>query len=441
MKSVYNFKTKTIMLTASLILSIVASELILNFITKPFFEPKVDIAEKNDNRYDDIYEYFNSQEQKKDIIAIGDSFTNGGNVSVESSYPHQLFLELEKKYSVYNLGICEDTSKGVLIRLKDFYSKRPKKDNIVILLVGAADYFFEEDEKFTTSYQNVLKYGGVPIEEFQGKLEKTNNFISNLKTFKMIKFVLREVFNQHDESLIKNESEIESCYQAQNKKVCLEAYLKKKILNADSLDNINKTQFEILKLIKLNKKYSKNVESSIVEDLLTISDIHPKALAILDLGYNIFAYSTKQSEISIQNNIIPRLEQNYFKEKAYIDKMAPNELEKFANIFSSFKKVSNNIDELSNRQFKNFTEIANLVQSNNGELILMTYPLQYEIVNQNVRKIAKERELKLVDLEMRFKEMMARGTPTEDLIGDWEHCTPLGYSVIAKELKPIIMTP
>lgn len=441
MKSVYNLKTKTIMLAASFILSIAASELILNSITKPFFEPKVDLAEEVDKRYDDIYEHFNSQDQKKDIIAIGDSFTNGGNVSLKSSYPHQLFLELEKKYSVFNLGICEDTSKGVLIRLKDFYSKRPMKDNIVILLVGAADYFFEEDEKFITTYQNVLKYGGVPIEEVQGKLEKTNNFISNLKTFKMIKFVLREVFNQHDETLIKNELEIESCYKTENKKICLETYLKKKILNADSLDNINKTQFEILKLIKLNKKYSKNVESSIVEDLLTISDIHPKALAVLDLGYNIFAYSTKQSGLSIQNDIIPRLEKNYFKEKEYIDQRAPSELEKFANIFSSFKKVSNNIGELSNRQFKNFTEIANLVQSNGGELILMTYPLQYEMVNKNVRKLAKQRELKLVDLEMIFKEMMSSGTPTEDLIGDWEHCTPLGYSVIAKELKPIIMPP
>lgn len=78
------------------------------------------------------------------ILSLGDSFTYGGNVSFEQTYPYilQTILareNLSREFTVVNAGVCEHNSRQVLARLPDFINKY--KPNMVLLLVGATDRF------------------------------------------------------------------------------------------------------------------------------------------------------------------------------------------------------------------------------------------------------------------------------------------------------------
>lgn len=128
-----------------------------------------------------------------EIITIGDSFTNGGNVHWNETYPFQLFTKLDKKIPVSNLGICEDTTKGSYMRLEDYYKKNLKngKKTIVIALVGAADMFFDSGAEFESIYKKYVNEGYVTTETIPFKVEEDLNFFQKLKTVKVIKFLFK----------------------------------------------------------------------------------------------------------------------------------------------------------------------------------------------------------------------------------------------------------
>lgn len=76
----------------------------------------------------------------KTIIALGDSLTEGYQLSQEESYPSQLEDLLKTNgytdYKVVNAGISGDTSLGVLNRKEWIAGQSPE---IVILVIGAND--------------------------------------------------------------------------------------------------------------------------------------------------------------------------------------------------------------------------------------------------------------------------------------------------------------
>ena len=126
-KNIKSFLIKITFFCLSLAISIAACEVALNFLLKKYQMPYTYASVPNTHhkgfneermrRHEDIYEMYNSLPSNLEIITIGDSFTNGGNVEWEQSYPFRLFEKLDKRFPVSNMGICEDTTKGTYMRL------------------------------------------------------------------------------------------------------------------------------------------------------------------------------------------------------------------------------------------------------------------------------------------------------------------------------------
>lgn len=79
-------------------------------------------------------------------------------------------------------------------------------------------------------------------------------------------------------------------------------------------------------------------------------------------------------------------------------------------------------------------QIISEIQSQQAKMILMTYPLGYTDINANIRALAVEMQVPLLDLEKEFAQLYTQGLSKAELIGDWEHCTPAGYKIIANLL-------
>jgi hypothetical protein len=104
------------------------------------------------------------------VFALGDSYTQGIGVGVDSSYPFQLDLLLNlddkgnysKKYGVVNLALGPYGSKQQLIALKRF-AKSLRKPNIVLYLGCSNDYsddlLFEAGIRHKNIVVNNPRYG------------------------------------------------------------------------------------------------------------------------------------------------------------------------------------------------------------------------------------------------------------------------------------------
>lgn len=98
--------------------------------------------------------------KEKNIVSLGDSFTFGGLLDKESTYPALLDTYLgDEKYniSVINYGMCERTSRDVLESLPSVYNFNDP--DILILLVGAAnrftaDPYYSDFNDFLTSKES-----------------------------------------------------------------------------------------------------------------------------------------------------------------------------------------------------------------------------------------------------------------------------------------------
>ncbi|MDP2090727.1 MAG: arylesterase [Candidatus Gracilibacteria bacterium] len=81
----------------------------------------------------------NKLEQKKTILALGDSLTAGLGVDVSENYPSKLEKKLAENgynYKIVNAGISGDTSDGLKSRVGLYLDLKPE---IVILVIGGND--------------------------------------------------------------------------------------------------------------------------------------------------------------------------------------------------------------------------------------------------------------------------------------------------------------
>lgn len=107
------------------------------------------------------------------ILSLGDSMTAAGE---KSFYPEQLQNILSKslpnkKITVFNKGVPSFSSKNILFNLEKNLDKY--QPDIVTIMIGTNDW------------------GPVKYEEFAGI--KSTDFLSNLKTYKLYKFLLKSV--------------------------------------------------------------------------------------------------------------------------------------------------------------------------------------------------------------------------------------------------------
>ena len=460
-KFIKSFSLKFAIFTVSLVLSVTLCEFFLNHLLNKYqmaytFEARGSatnsrLSNEEARRHDNIYEIYKTSNKNFEVVTIGDSFTNGGNVSWQETYPFQLFVDLEKEIPVSNMGICEDTTKGTYLRLKDYFEnkKNVSRKTIVVAMIGVADMFYDSGEEFEEFYKNFIGGRHISSETMAFKIEDRLSGIEKLKTYKMIQFM----YKWAEEKIIKTSeaTEKENILLTKFHKCFSENGEARKTCFSDSYsgiasvlkDGYNKKYFRLLldAIISANSTGKTANNEQIVEDLLTAIYSFPKMLAIPDVIYNLASYTTLQSKYSLKDDILPIMKSTLIDHRDFFEDIEKGEdqINKISSLVKSVEgwiKTTDNANKIQNNYYE---KIIELTHKHSGEVIFLTYPLDYKDINNKILGLKNNKGVHVVDVYKVFSDLQNKGMSEDDLIGDWEHCTPHGYDVIAQAVSEKIL--
>ena len=183
-----------------------------------------------------------SNSQTFNILCLGDSFTYGWGVETAYSYPKQLEGMLNngnliRRFNVINLAVPGSNSSQHLKYLEDILSKY-RKLSLIIILTGVNDGWNLADS-------NIYKF----INKKQDKLNliniKLRIFLSNFRTYKMLKAILLNLKGKAPESEISPFKQLPG-YENIDKGIL------KQLLEYNLTQLVDLAKFNNLKIILLN---------------------------------------------------------------------------------------------------------------------------------------------------------------------------------------------
>jgi lysophospholipase L1-like esterase len=168
---------KVLLLTISLIVSLFTLEILMRIVGDLYQESRVTKSKEvkvfKSKRYERSGEL---QDIPLKILTLGDSFTFGGLVKENETYPRQLEDLIKKKTKIQNIdvingGMCERTSRDILNSLPIAINLH--NPDYIILLVGAANRFTPEPY----------------IKDVEGHWDSIRRGFYSLRVYKMFRFI------------------------------------------------------------------------------------------------------------------------------------------------------------------------------------------------------------------------------------------------------------
>jgi len=421
------------------------------------------------------------------ILCVGDSYTYGGAVSFEETYPSLLqnmldASDLPPKFKVYNGGICEYNSRQLLNRLPKFIKTyRPR---IVVLLDGASNRY------------NFALYD-MHGNTFMG-------FIKSLRIYKMAKIISLNLIQRSFKSKVKRlEQGFPKSMHVQQGE---DGYL----LRQPGSDWLDAHVFSIVSPEDVKTTYDKvrfyynngNIEEALslcktslqenpsAVDLLSImayiysktnrieeaQALHDQAFQIqpnsqLVSAYRAYFYENlvihssqdrKKSEIieyclkAIESDpfygypnywaliTVFKLQSKY--DADYIldffnglieTHPALMESKLFLNYYNYFKNTQEWEGHIEKWLTEDLEKIVKLCKKNNITLIIQNYPYSYTMANQALKNTASTHSLDFVDNYSVFKKLINQAN-YNDYFYDDEHCTKKGHYIMAENVFHVL---
>lgn len=435
---------KLLLFSISLIVSIISVEIILHLLVNKTNLPRVyhDVAEynlydseeagKTDYKRDHSFEIYDSK-SNLEVLCLGDSFTNGGNTFGDNSYPYKLFLKFEKKITVRNLGVCASTTEQIANRIQDFFSSdqySPKKRYVIAIMAGSADVFANKNLVQTIQ--------GLNISQDQKWVGMKNNDLPSLGPNALSNFYFYRILyllgNEIENIFFKTQSSflgpiafstngLETCRaknDGKDRANCLAGMLK-----SDSYKNVSQGMKEhlIIRFLLEEKTFKSSEVTSILQDFMIIAKHEPRLLERDYLIMNLLGLVKLQDVVTYQEL------------SDFIESNSSSLSEKTKSINAELRKNSeywyNNLRGLNSQRNIYWNKIFQIAKNYNSEVIIMNYPLPYKSTNGYLANMSSEKGAEFIDLEKIF--LSSRSGETE-LLDDWEHCSPEGYSLIADKL-------
>lgn len=434
-----NIKFKLLLLLISTSLSVLCVEVYvrsrINTLNAPALFSQYKEYKLNEAEYAGREEYIRdyslehfSGEGEFELLFLGDSFTNGGNVEWESSYPFQLFKRLENRVSVRNLGVCSSTTFGASQRLREFINSQEYNKNkkyILGVMVGSADFLANEKEI------PIVEIDKEKIKNVNMNNIKTKSFFTRSYFLRMLAFIYNEfetffhekklTFSGHYKFLKKfDECSVDETYR------CEIEILK------NAKKETKKDEFELLLYLSQKKLSKKNSHGSLeIAKMLNLNimliETFPELMERDDLVMSTLSLIRLQSKFSTQDVIERLRKQN---QKASLVSMNKNN-----ELFLAASKWVKDEEKILSNSKKALLEIINIAKENKIKIFLMNYPLSYNDVNLNISSTSLETSTPMLNINSAFSKLSDKV-----LIDDWEHCTPEGYEVIATEIQKLLMS-
>ncbi|MFT6632633.1 MAG: lysophospholipase L1-like esterase [Bacteriovoracaceae bacterium] len=413
---------------------------------------RMNLEEANSYDSERDYEKFKVQKETNNTIwAIGDSFTNAGNVDSNQSYPAYLFKILQAKkynYNVVNLGQCEDPTWGVYNRLKDVLENTPKKEipGVVIVLTGVSDPFYftlsgvqpmkREKQKFTAFYlPQIPWYKELRIYKAYRhiKLELMNRKLSR-NGGKFTPEIL-ESLNTNYEEIVRNKPVGYSQWLEYELKI--QSILKNHREFVDGSKNEfffkDKARFVFNTLVMPRIRYftGKLSYNEALEVLLKFGRDFPEYFwsdernvpFSLHVMSQLMLFQSKYTSVDLNKFLVDS--------SRGVPHLRKSELYKMANrFFLSKKDIEAQV--LGSRK-ETWNKIIELSHSYDFKLVVQTYASDFKEANRMVRAVSQKSNILLVDNNKEFKKKI-KDVGRENLFADDNHFQPLGYEIMAQNI-------
>lgn len=437
---------KLAIFTTSLVLSLTVLELGLRAAGTIFLEGQANDfkpeLEDNPNYYnEEVYEQYKRsvKSDSKKIITLGDSFTNGGNVTSKSSYPYNLFQYLnnqsQESYEVLNLGICGNSTRNLFNQLQEITvnTNKIKENSTLIIMVGAADIY---DIPHGTG------------SDFEFLSLAPDSFIYDLRIYKMYRFIKVNLTTMRQYGL--QDFEFEN-YGYERRNSLFMEYLNKPLLVKVKEDRYNDLQIRTVKECEdeISDKYTKqdnltNCIQRLAEDYVQHEAIVnnwgssiKESLKIMKLLPSIFWGHGIRGEYALPQSFIYSFQLQSETSAAHVleilketNKKHPN-LSKglgFKKVYSTLEKWEERLKEIDNISDELWKDFNILVKNKNLKIYIASYPIEYEHINKRLALIAKKYNYKFIDTYSYFSNL----PNAKDYLEDDEHLTPTGYKLLAK---------
>lgn len=351
----------------------------------------------------------NSNPQGMIVLCVGDSFTFGGELRNEETYPAQLQKILDERNPqmgarVINGGICEYNSSQVLRDLKKNIARH--KPDLIVFLAGAANRFnfvgFDKDKRI---------------------LSKVRNHIYSFRIYKMAKIILLNLRKRLIEISIRRQGG------ALQVKLQGDSYLGAIDPHFDILEHMTDTEY------KLIKKLWRMGEVDIARKLLKGSLYKNKNPDILKYQYSRIMQKMYDNKNDDPQMLINRLKRD-LKTEADTESGKSYKFE-YYNIVKDILKIYD-IDSIYKWLRSDLRQIAEVCAGMNTDLIFQDYPYPYPEIDKALREIAKEYSLPMVQNGAVFMELMEENEKSTYFQDD-SHCTARGYRVIAENVYGVII--
>lgn len=350
------------------------------------------------------------------ILCVGDSFTFGGDLPLEHSYPFQLEKILNSKnsdtvFSVVNAGVCEQNSAQLLKALPgkiSFY--RP---DAVILLVGASNWFnfigFNKNKSFFLRLKETL-YG--------------------FRVYKIAKIIALNLEQRFLITRFKDKA---------NPKFYKFLYYYssfRPVIDPDRSVFFEEAEMRLQRVECLHQIGEKEKAADLFNKILKI-----------DPNSDLFMYQTADFLMNMNRSLgigeglkyDPNLITDAFKERLENN---PNVKDKRLNdYFLFFKSIQNSYrnEDIKKRLREDMEEIVGICKTNNIKLILQDYPFPYPLADGVLREIASKYSLPLVRNAEVFGNLLAKEKKEAYFLND-THCTSLGYGVMAENISKLFFS-
>lgn len=365
---------------------------------------------------------------EKWVVTLGDSLTNGGNVSIDKSYPFQLYHKSENslgknhvKYNILNYGKCESNTYQSLLQIKELLEDFKEKPDYLVFLGGAADRF-----------SPIANFEQTELNQIKNEIRQstTSRFIKSLRLFKIyrsIKIALRNKFYERSwETTEESFLQKNPLYKDILKSITLGDY-KKADEQIASLGPIV-TDFDLETFInlgvdELNKSLNREevipLTLHFIEKYPSLYKVHAKyPFHRLVIAYD---YQSKYSSEYISKRIEAMAKANPWIIETLI----------YSNYYKLFKEKERTTLEIRKTRMTNLRSIAKLCKEHGIKLIIQNYPADFREANIALEQLATEFNLPFIDNHSEFNELISKNSNRHTYLEDDEHGTPLGYSIMA----------
>jgi lysophospholipase L1-like esterase len=428
--------------------------------TKIYYSEDKNLNSSYDGERD--YERFYGSEKAKEIWAIGDSFTNAGNVESDESYPAYLFRLLEAKnynYNVLNLGQCEDPTWGVYERLKS-QLEIGKKPALVVVLVGSSDPFYQ---LYGVKNYNMKDKGDQKVLRFEMKKKSWIEGLRVFKAYRHIKLSLEAMSISRNSDQI-NEFEFQQLSSIYND--VIDRVKKEKGLMFDwSL--IEGRVFELLKSHRSlldgsnlngdNYEFKFKDKARFVFNTLVIPRVrvysgrldHIAALETLlkfSKDFPEFFWSNKRNDFFSLNLLsqLFRFQSQFtafevleaFKNSTKTNlKLRNNKFYKFAE--KTIQEAASQEKKVYQARWKTWNKIISLSKKFNFKIVVQNYGSSFTSANEMALKVSQNFSIPLVDNHKEF-QLLSKEYGRPHLFADDSHFVPLGYELMAKNVMKVL---